>query len=139
MNVFQRKIDWQAISNINDINSKTRSHLVKVYGSLTFAAVMASFGCYMNMLYHFGGILTTILMLVSLISLFSISVNDKVPRLTLYGVFAFLEGVSLGPLLNFVVSLPDGGNIVFVALASTFVLFSCFSITALFAERRSWL
>jgi len=136
---MNRKIDWDALAKLSPISPKVRTHLKNVYLTLVFLSLVAGVGSYMNILYGVGGFLTTILSVVSLISLYATPKEMVFNRFCLLGGFGLLQGVSLGPLINYVSKMDDGNSIIFFALAASISIFSCFSLAALFSERRAWL
>merc|ERR1719357_2064686 len=58
-------------------------------------------------------------------------------RLAILAGFAFLTGVGLGPTLDFVIAINP--SIIVTAFMGTSVIFICFTLSALYAKRRSYL
>lgn len=58
-------------------------------------------------------------------------------RLAILAGFAFFTGLGLGPLMDYVISINP--SIILTAFLGTSVIFSCFTLSALCAQRRSYL
>merc|ERR1712232_319789 len=72
--------------------------------------------------------------------LFSIMSTPKQQYQSRFGQllgFGLLQGLSLGPLIQHAVDVDP--SLVFTAFCATTVVFVAFSLTALYAQRRSWL
>jgi len=117
-------------------------HLRSVYMTLTVTVASAALGAFVNHFLHIGNFLTTICALMLLLW-FKFTPYDptkfQIQRAGLLLSFAFFQGASLAPLLNFVVSLKDGPSLIIQALGATTAIFACFSASALLSQRRSWL
>lgn len=78
----------------------------------------------------------------SLILLFALAATPHTPenlkkRLGMLCGFGFCTGMSLGPLLDVVIDINP--SIIPTAFLGTCVIFACFSLAALYSERRAWL
>uniref|UniRef100_A0A9J8AX49 Transmembrane BAX inhibitor motif-containing protein 6 n=1 Tax=Cyprinus carpio carpio TaxID=630221 RepID=A0A9J8AX49_CYPCA len=58
-------------------------------------------------------------------------------RLGILAAFAFFTGLGLGPLMDYVISVNP--SIILTAFLGTSVIFACFTLSALYAKRRSYL
>jgi len=90
-----------------------------------------------EMRYHVGGILSSILMFGALIYL---SVGDKTDtprRLVVLTAFGFFQGVSVGPLINYSIAVDP--SLVVTAFLGTAAVFACFTFSALTAKSYSYL
>ncbi|KAF4093754.1 hypothetical protein AMELA_G00005470 [Ameiurus melas] len=58
-------------------------------------------------------------------------------RLAILSAFAFLTGVGLGPAMDYVISVNP--SIIVTAFIGTSAIFVCFTLSALYAQRRSYL
>lgn len=131
-------------SFVNSFNAKleqpVRQHLKNVYGTLTMTTTLAAVGSYA----HFytplqAGFLTSIGALGTLMGLCLTPDNGKNMnyRLGLLFGFAFLSGISLGPILQ--VAMFVNPAIIMTALLSTILVFVSFTLSAIFSPRGYWL
>jgi len=100
---------------------------------------MATVGSVLNVVYGIGGYFSSFLAVMCIMGIAFTPKESDFNRKMLLGCFGLLEGFSIGPLIKTVVGIPGGENIIALAVASTISVFLCFSLAALFAERRSWL
>ncbi|VVC87294.1 probable Bax inhibitor 1 [Leptidea sinapis] len=124
----------------NRLEPPVRQHLKNVYGTLMMTCTAASAGVYIDMFTRFqAGFLSAIAGAVLMLMLIATPDDGKNTKLRLgYLVgFGLTSGMSLGPLLDYV-SLVDP-SIIITALLGTTIVFVCFSIAAMLAERGSWL
>eukprot|EP01104_Vermistella_antarctica_P016375 TRINITY_DN555_c1_g1_i5.p1 TRINITY_DN555_c1_g1~~TRINITY_DN555_c1_g1_i5.p1 ORF type:complete len:254 (+),score=87.06 TRINITY_DN555_c1_g1_i5:132-893(+) len=133
------KWNMNAVTSNSELTPAVRDHLKKVYVTLTAMVAVATFGAFTYATFGFGhnfsfwGSFGLMLWL-----LFTPNQPDNLPlRLTLLFGFSFLQGTGLGPLLTAVAEIDP--TIPFMAFSGTVVVFACFSASALFAQRRSWL
>ncbi|XP_015279196.1 PREDICTED: bax inhibitor 1 [Gekko japonicus] len=141
MDVFNRNIDFDAIFKFSHISTSTQQHLKKVYATFALCMFVAAAGAYINLvtqLVQFG-LLTSLGALGLMIWLMATPHSRKTEqkRLGILSGFAFLSGVNLGPLLKMVIAINP--SIIPTAFLGTAVIFSCFSLSALFAKRRAYL
>lgn len=126
----------------NRLEEPVRQHLRNVYACLTMSTMAAAIGASVHMFTNIlqGGFLSAIGALVCFGLLMATADEDgknlKQRMMYLLG-FAGLSGVGMGPLLEHV-SYVDP-SIIVTALVSTALVFICFSICSLLAERGRWL
>ncbi|CAB3224612.1 unnamed protein product [Arctia plantaginis] len=124
----------------NRLEPPVRQHLKNVYGTLMMTCASAVAGVYVDMYTWFqAGILSAIVGAGLMLMLIATPDNGKNTNLRLGYLLGFglTSGMGLGPLLQYV-SFIDPSIIVTALLGSTLV-FVCFSIAAMLAERGSWL
>uniref|UniRef100_A0A8C8REN8 Transmembrane BAX inhibitor motif-containing protein 6 n=2 Tax=Pelusios castaneus TaxID=367368 RepID=A0A8C8REN8_9SAUR len=141
MDVFNRNIDLKALFKFSHISVSTQQHLKKVYASFALCMFVAAAGAYVNVVTHvlrlnmLTGLGSLGLMIWLMATPHSRETEQK--RLGMLAGFAFLTGANLGPLLEMCIAINP--SIVPTAFLGTAVIFSCFSLSALFAKRRSFL
>ncbi|XP_053227577.1 bax inhibitor 1 [Podarcis raffonei] len=141
MDVFNRNINVDALFKFSHISASTQQHLKKVYASFALCMFLAAAGAYINVvtqLVQFG-MLTGLGALGLMIWLMATPHNQgtEQKRLSMLAGFAFLTGVNLGPLLEMCIAINP--SIIPTAFMGTAVIFSCFSLSALYAKRRAYL
>ncbi|XP_064466013.1 probable Bax inhibitor 1 isoform X2 [Ornithodoros turicata] len=118
-----------------------RDHLKNVYSALAISTLAAAVGGYMHLFTDLlqGSFLTTLLSLGLLIALFTVQDNGKNQhiRLGILVGFAFTTGLGMGPLLDIVVSVDP--SIVLTAFLGTCIIFTCFTLSALYADHGRWI
>lgn len=141
MNMFDRNINFDALFKFSQISHSTQLHLKNVYSSLAACMFVAAAGSYVHVFTRFlqGGILSA---LASLAMMFWLAMTPHSPetekkRLMILGGFAFLTGLGLGPTLDFVMAVNP--SIIVTAFMGTSIIFVCFTLSALYARRRSYL
>lgn len=130
---------------VNSFSSKleepVRTHLKNVYACLSISTVAAAVGAYVHMYTDVlsAGLLTVIAAVGFLFALMSTPDTGKNRRLRISFLlgFAFFSGMGMGPLLEMAVSINP--QIIVSAFICTSVVFACFSMAALTAERGRWL
>ncbi|NXD18668.1 BI1 inhibitor, partial [Nothocercus nigrocapillus] len=168
MNVFDRNINFDALFKFSHISASTQEHLKRVYGSFALCMFVAAAGAYVNVVTQLfqvrgagaGGqrvsgwgvvssprpplapqfsLLTGLGALGLMIWLTATphSKETEQKRLGMLAGFAFLTGINLGPLLEMCISINP--SIIPSAFLGTAAVFTCFSLSALFARRRSFL
>ncbi|XP_078542077.1 bax inhibitor 1 isoform X1 [Lissotriton helveticus] len=141
MNVFDRSINFDALFKFSHISYSTQQHLKKVYASFALCMFVAAAGAYIHVVTRViqAGFLSLFgslgLMLWLMFTPHSPEVEKK--RLSILAGFAFFTGIGLGPVLDFVISVNP--SIIPTAFLGTAVIFTCFSLSALYAQRRSFL
>ncbi|KAL4710720.1 hypothetical protein ACJJTC_004365 [Scirpophaga incertulas] len=124
----------------NRLELPVRQHLKNVYGTLMMTCGAASAGVYVDMFTRFqAGLLSTIVGAAMLLMLMATPDNGKNTswRLGYLLAFGLTSGMSMGPLLTYV-SVVDP-SIIITALLGTTLVFVCFTLAAMLAERGSWL
>ncbi|NWQ66693.1 BI1 inhibitor, partial [Neopipo cinnamomea] len=141
MNVFDRSINFDALFKFSHISASTQEHLKRVYGSFALCMFVAAAGAYVNMVTHLFqfGFLTGLGALGLMVWLTATPHNRETEqkRLGMLVAFAFLTGTNLGPLLQMCISINP--SIIPTAFLGTATIFACFSLSALYARRRSYL
>ncbi|XP_046965197.1 probable Bax inhibitor 1 [Vanessa cardui] len=124
----------------NRLEPPVRQHLKNVYGTLMMTCGAASAGVYVDMFTRFqAGLLSAIVGAGLMLMLIATPDNGKNTKLRLGYLLGFglTSGMSMGPLLDYV-SFVDP-SIIVTALLGTTIVFVCFSIAAMLADRGSWL
>ncbi|XP_014370250.2 bax inhibitor 1 [Papilio machaon] len=124
----------------NRLEPPVRQHLKNVYATLMMTCVSASVGVFVDMYTSFqAGFLSTILGIGLMLMLIATPDNGKNTKLRLGYLLGFglTSGIGLGPLMEYV-SVVDP-SIIVTALLGTSLVFVCFSIASMLAERGSWL
>ncbi|KAL5258466.1 hypothetical protein ACHWQZ_G009089 [Mnemiopsis leidyi] len=136
----QTKFDPKVIFNFGSLDKSTKSHLKNVYACVTMEIVAAAFGaainCYLkSSILHFGGMIGLFVFMYLTVS----SHNSASPlkRLGYVGGLAGCVGLESSYLLDYVISVDP--SIIVTAFVTTSVVFVSFTLTALYAERRSML
>eukprot|EP01120_Amphizonella_sp_Union-15-10_P004010 TRINITY_DN1449_c0_g1_i4.p1 TRINITY_DN1449_c0_g1~~TRINITY_DN1449_c0_g1_i4.p1 ORF type:complete len:240 (-),score=32.33 TRINITY_DN1449_c0_g1_i4:88-807(-) len=139
--IGNKNISLNTLFKVSTLQPHVRTHLLWVYTTLVALLVVASLGSFVHLFRPFGGIVTALvgLGLISYLSLIPHNSSNVVKRLGVLLSFGFFEGASIGPLLERVLSFEGGSKIIFSALLGTSIIFMCFSLSALFAQRRSFL
>ncbi|CAH2073819.1 unnamed protein product, partial [Iphiclides podalirius] len=124
----------------NRLEPPVRQHLKNVYGTLMMTCASASTGVLVDMYTSFqAGFLSTIIGAGLMLMLIATPDNGKNTKLRLGYLLGFglSSGMGLGPLLQYVSVLEP--SIIVTALLGTTLVFVCFSVAAMLAERGSWL
>jgi len=132
-------------SFFNSLNRKlepqVKSHLKDVYSSMAMALLSAAVGGYVHIFTNIlqGGFFSGLIAIGFVIALYSTPDNGKnrTTRLAYLMGFAFASGLGLGPLLEYAIVVNP--SIIATALLSTCVIFTCFSLSAMFSDHRKWL
>jgi len=130
-------LDTGILFKSTDISQRTQQHLSHVYATLAMAVATCVGGVAIDLRFHFGGILSTIGMLMLAITL-AID-QDKTnfqKRLTILAGYGFLQGLSMGPLMELALHVDPA--IIVTALIGTVTIFVCFSLAAITSPRRSY-
>ncbi|KAI7795560.1 probable Bax inhibitor 1 [Triplophysa rosa] len=140
MNVFDRNVNFDALFKFSQISRSTQQHLKNVYSSLAVCMLVAAAGSYiyfMTRLFQGGLIMLGSLALMGWLATIPHSPQTEKKRLAILAAFAFLTGLGLGPLMDFVIAINP--SIIVTAFLGTSVIFTCFTLSALYAQRRSYL
>ncbi|KAL4695078.1 hypothetical protein H8959_000173 [Pygathrix nigripes] len=136
MNIFDRKINFDALFKFSRITPSTQQHLKKVYASFALGMFVAAAGSYVHVVTHFiqAGLLSALGSLILMIWLMATphSHETEQKRLGLLAGFAFLTGVGLGPALEFCIAVNP--SILPTAFMGTAMIFTCFTLSALYAR-----
>ncbi|NXK51417.1 BI1 inhibitor, partial [Chauna torquata] len=148
MNVFDRNINFDALFKFSHISASTQEHLKRVYASFALCMLVAAVGAYINVVTHLFqfSLLTGLGSLGLMIWLTATphSRETEQKRLGMLAGFAFLTGTPPRPGL----SPPPCGpcsfpllspSIIPTAFLGTATIFACFTLSALYARRRSFL
>ncbi|NWH73636.1 BI1 inhibitor, partial [Piaya cayana] len=136
MNVFDRNINFDALFKFSHISASTQEHLKKVYASFAICMFVAATGAYINVvtrLFQFS-FLTGFGALGLMIWLTATphSRETEQKRLGMLAGFAFLTGRPPSPPFL-------SPSVIPTAFLGTATIFACFSLSALYARRRSFL
>ncbi|NXD30997.1 BI1 inhibitor, partial [Spelaeornis formosus] len=144
MNVFDRSINFDALFKFSHISASTQEHLKRVYGSFAICMFVAAAGAYINMVTHLFqfGLLSCLGALGLMVWLTATphSRETEQKRLGMLAGFAFLTGrwtLGLPPASHGTPGPAEG--IIPTAFLGTATIFACFSLSALYARRRSYL
>ncbi|XP_077472393.1 putative Bax inhibitor 1 [Stigmatopora argus] len=141
MNVFDRNINFDALFKFSQISHSTQLHLKNVYSSLAVCMLVAAGGAYTHVVLRLfqGGVLFALASLGMMVWLAMTPHNPDTEkkRLAILAGFAFFNGVGLGPTLDFVLAVNP--SIIVTAFLGTSLIFICFTLSALYAKRRSYL
>ncbi|NXJ58169.1 BI1 inhibitor, partial [Spizaetus tyrannus] len=136
MNVFDRNINFDALFKFSHISASTQEHLKRVYASFALCMFVAAAGAYINVVTHLFqfSLLTGLGALGLMIWLTATPHNRETEqkRLGMLAGFAFLTGRPRSPSLL-------SPSIIPTAFLGTATIFACFSLSALYARRRSFL
>ena len=150
--IFDRgSFDMSSIFKFKDISADTQSHLFRVYSSLMATCLVCTLGCIAcieDTWYVLHPTLGSILSFASVIYIISTSgsaqcrfdenyTSEQIKRFAVLMIFGYTTGNSIGPLIDY--ALDFNPEIVTSAVALTTMIFLSFSLTALFAKRRSYL
>jgi FtsH-binding integral membrane protein len=146
----------QALLKFNDIDQHVQRHLVRVYATLAVGVGLiaaASYALTTPYLYFLASPLLGLA--ITLGSMFALGMGESAfrhnTRVGLYALFCVGEALSIspliGPLLSAAVSsldfdsaiLDNAGNILTTAFLGACAVFTCFTLSALFSRRRSFL
>uniref|UniRef100_A0A8C5M0Z7 Transmembrane BAX inhibitor motif-containing protein 6 n=1 Tax=Leptobrachium leishanense TaxID=445787 RepID=A0A8C5M0Z7_9ANUR len=141
MDFLDRNINFNALLKFSHISHSTQQHLKRVYSSFAVCMLVAAAGAYVNVVLQLlqGSFLSFAGSLGMMIWLMCTphSQETEKKRLGMLAGFAFFSGVGLGPVLNLCISINP--SIIPTAFLGTSVIFICFSLSALYAQRRSFL
>lgn len=143
MNAFfgERPISFKALTDFSKLDASTKKHLKNVYGSLSISMMAAAVGAVIHVYSGVlqGGLLAllgTIGFMLAL-QLTPHEPKNQLKRLGYLVGFAGCTGLSLGPLLDQVIRIDP--SIISTAFFATTLIFICFTVSALWAEERSFL
>jgi len=125
------------VTNNTPITPAVKKHLVNVYTTLTVGILSAAIGSLFFLQFHLGGGISFICALGLILWLAITPKEQTVKRVALLLSFCFLEGIAIAPLVWAFAEIDP--SIVITAFLGTVCVFGCFSASAVFAERRSYL
>lgn len=141
MNVLDRNINFDALFKFSQISRSTQQHLKNVYASLAVSMFVAAAGAYVHVITRLfqGGLLSMLgsLAMMGWLAMTPHSPQTEKKRLAILAGFAFFTGVGLGPVMDYVITVNP--SIILTAFLGTSVIFVCFTLSALYAQRRSYL
>jgi FtsH-binding integral membrane protein len=110
-----------------------------VYATLLATSVAAAVGVYVQGLLNLNNFLFTLLGFGCLfyVGMTEHSKQNVAKRLAALTAFGFLQGLSIGPLVNIAFDIDQ--SVVYYALFASLAVFASFSLCAMFAQRRSML
>jgi len=129
---FDRNI-LDTISKDIKLEGFVKDHLMKVYAVLLSTLLFASLGSVAHVYFQFGGLLTYIGSILGMVAVYVTSPEKKVYRIGLLSATGFLTGCSIGPLVHTAIKIDP--SIIVTALLGTATIFTCFTMTALVANR----
>jgi len=141
--MFRREmVKLSTLTNLSHLTTGTKNHLRNVYACLSIALVFASAGAYLNMMNAFiaGRSFISLIATVGLMFwLFSTPHTKKNlnKRLAILSGIGFFVGADTAPLLNLAVRINP--SLIVTAFLTTSSIFVCFTLSALFARRRTYL
>lgn len=136
-----RPISLTALKDFSKLDQPTRRHLKNVYACLTASMLTAAFGSGVHLFTEVlkGGFLSAIASIGFLIAL-SLTPYDGKNQTKRFGIlmgFSFCTGLGLGPLMDVVIQIDP--SIIPTAFFATTLIFVCFTLSALWAEQRTYL
>ncbi|XP_069034676.1 probable Bax inhibitor 1 [Lepisosteus oculatus] len=141
MNMFDRSINFDALFKFSQISRSTQQHLKNVYSSLAVCMFVAGAGAYVHVVTRLfqGGVLSLLgsLGMMAWLAMTPHCPETEKKRLGILAGFAFFTGVGLGPVMDFVIAINP--SIIVTAFLGTSIIFACFTMSALYAQRRSYL
>jgi len=137
MATFGREINWNAIGKTGPIRQDVKEHLLNVYTTLTATVLCAALGSLAYLRFHIGGTLSFFAGMLLMVWLMITPQQEVNKRCGILLGFAFIEGLSIGPLL--MIALEVDPSAISTAFLGTVCIFGCFSASAYFAERRSYI
>lgn len=137
----RRPISLKALTDFSKLDAPTKKHLKNVYASLSISMMSAAVGAAVHLYSGFiqGGFLALLGTIGFMLAL-GLTPNEPKNQLKRLGYlvgFTGCTGLSLGPLLDQVISVDP--TIISTAFFATTLIFICFTLSALWAEQRSFL
>lgn len=137
----ERPISLKALTDFSKLDVSTKKHLKNVYGALSISMMAAAVGAVIHLYSGFlqGGLLAFLGTIGFLLALGATPNEPKnqMKRLGYLVGFAGCTGLGLGPLLDQVIMIDP--SIISTAFFATTLIFICFTLSALWAEERSFL
>eukprot|EP00800_Vazella_pourtalesii_P008157 TRINITY_DN216_c0_g4_i1.p1 TRINITY_DN216_c0_g4~~TRINITY_DN216_c0_g4_i1.p1 ORF type:complete len:236 (-),score=31.73 TRINITY_DN216_c0_g4_i1:270-977(-) len=136
-------MSMKALTSFSSLTPPMRTHLSKVYSNMLYCCIAASVGGYLSVtgrlqvLGWIGGLLSICCFFYLLFTRDPYNLRKGGYRFEALLAFGFLTGFGSGPLLQ--MALAVNPAIIPAACLAGVVIFLCFSMAALMAERRSML
>lgn len=135
INNFMREMQF------GKIEKPVKQHLKNVYAAMGIALLSCAVGGYIHLFTNImgAGLLTSLGSIGILIALLMMPANDSnlTTRFGLLNAFAFLSGVSMGPLLEMTIYIDP--SIIATAFLGTSLIFICFTVAVLLSDDRKFL
>lgn len=128
---------WGSVFKNTDLSPRTQAHLVRVYATLALALFATVIGAVADVSLRVGGALSAIAGVLCLIALAMQPKEEVQTRLGLLGLYGFVQGLSLGPLIRLAIAVDPA--ILVTAALGTCTVFACFSLSAIYSPRRSYI
>jgi len=139
---------WSSLSSFTlPVSTRARRHLVNVYSTLLLTVAFAAVGSIAHLRYHIGGLLTHLASFVLVLAIAAATSSSSpsspssswikgVPNsLVLLCAFGFVQGASIGPLIEMAVYVDP--TLLVTAFVLTANVFLCFTLTALYVPKRT--
>ncbi|XP_064598061.1 probable Bax inhibitor 1 [Liolophura sinensis] len=137
----RRQFSMQAMTDFSHLEKRVQDHLKNVYTCLFIAMFAAAGGSFLHLYLRFMlPSLITVIGSIGLMLWLAATPHTKqnfTKRMAILGGFATLTGMSLGPLMDYVIRLDP--SIIPTAFMGTCVIFGSFSLAALFCRSRTFL
>eukprot|EP00736_Rhodelphis_marinus_P004292 Rmarinus@m.11021 len=137
MDSVGNRISFSAVFDFSDMNMKTQRHLREVYSILAVMSVFASLGVYVYMLTHIAATISFLATVGCLLYAVSLPAHEKDKKRLSTFLFSFFKGMSLGSLVE--IGLAIDATAVLAAAIGTILIFTCFSLSSLKSQSRSYL
>lgn len=136
------KLDIKALTNFSSLSPKAQAHLGKVYQTLTMLLALAAAGVIVQMKLQISSTLCFLGLLglmfwLGLTPYDPFNADQQQKRLLILGGIGFLKGAVVAPIVE--VGLNVDPSLVLMAFLGTTLVFGCFSVAAMSAQRRSYL
>ena len=111
-----RAAEWslKSLLDFSPVSAAASIHLRKVYSCLLMLCAASAAGVYLHLCLNLGGILSMLGAIALIVGVAATRNQGTSPaRLAMFAGFGLLEGMSLGPLIQGVLSMEDGASIAF--------------------------
>ncbi|XP_076823383.1 putative Bax inhibitor 1 [Clavelina lepadiformis] len=135
-----RRSSMSVLTDFSQLRSGTKKHLRNVYTSMTLCMLGAFIGSYVHLMTQFRVDFLSVFLSIGLLGWLAATAHVKesqIKRLGILFAFGITSGLGLGPTLDFAIAIDP--QIVVTAFVMTTLIFISFSLSALFAQRRSFL
>jgi len=134
------KFNLRTLFDFSNLQPRVQIHLKNVYTCLLAACFCATLGVYLSLNGWFDyPRLAIVASIVTNIWLFTIDFNAQTQQkcFALLSATAFFTGIYLNPLIHLAINIDP--QLVMTALLVTTLIFLCFSLSALFTQKRTYL